>query len=109
MGVTTGGTAAPYGSTSTSGINLTASGGQEADQTGQGWSGQILINNPGDSGKNTSVQWVGGYVLAGESPPRSVTGHGRRRASQADDAFQIIPSTGDFASGEYAVYGLRRV
>ncbi len=71
-------------------------------------SGHIWIHAPADSGQKTTVVWQLGYDA--DQPGGSwmfMDGAGQRAASEANDAFTLVYPSGNIATGNYHLYGLR--
>lgn len=71
-------------------------------------SGEITLFNPANSGFRTHIQWmVGANGGNADDNGMILMGRGERRANQANNAFQILPSAGLINSINVTLYGLR--
>lgn len=87
-----------------SGIELTSSVGNAANEVGV--SGRLEFCNPQDAayfGVNFAVRWIDTGTI-----PLDMTGCGYRMAAADVDAFQILFSSGNITSGSAKLYGLRK-
>ena len=85
-------------------LSKTSTIGNGSNETG--WSGLIKIIRP-SAAEYTQLQWNGSYIsTAGVSVP--VIGSGQRRSAADVDAVQVAFGVGNIASGEFALYGVKR-
>lgn len=96
------------GSTTTtndSAIGLTV-GGLVGNGAAEGIGVEVTLFDTIDTAKWTRMKWEACYVdSAGTPVVRSPSGGGARRAAQDTDAIRLLFSSGNIASGNWALYG----
>ena len=101
--VSGGGTGTDAGSTGNSSIQLTSDIGNAA---GEGASGELVIYNPAGNSVQKQVRFDLGAINSSGTFNRFMGG-GVRKATADVDAIRFILSTGNIASGAFALYGTR--
>lgn len=87
-------------------LNTSASSFNVGNATTEGWSGEVTLLNLTSSALWSRLHYIGYYVGASATPPGiHVTGGGSLEAAQDTDAIRLYFSSGDIASGNYALYG----
>jgi hypothetical protein len=81
-------------------------GGQIGNDSQELLCGELLVYDPADSSKNTSLTWNTIYTTAGGST-NGVFGGGIRLAAEALTNLRLMFSSGNIASGTITLYGLK--
>jgi hypothetical protein len=71
-----------------------------------GYNGQVTLYRPAASGRYPAASFEGIYLSNTPSESERVVGAGMLLTAQDTDAVQFLFTSGDIASGNYAVYGL---
>ncbi len=104
--ITQGGTAGSQTSTSDTKISIASGGFPIGNATTEGWSGTVTLYNHTSTALWPRLFYTGVYIDSEATPGGvSIQGGGERRAAQDTTGVRFLFSSGDIASGTYAVYG----
>lgn len=94
---------APTGATTTS---LILANNIDNDSTFAGLNGNVIINDPLNPATRTAIITNIICRFSTDSTLRRITGGGERNATEANNGFQLLMSSGNIASGTVALYGV---
>ena len=88
-------------------LNISSSGDGVGNASTEGWDGEIRLLNLTSSSVWSRLRFDAYYVSAKATPAGVHTvGGGAREAAQDTDAIRLYFSSGNIASGNYALYGM---